>query len=236
MGLCYMNIEKRKKILVVAPHPDDESIGCGGLLSLYGKQCDVLIVTDGRHGHLRDDNVNEEELIEIRKIEVKNAINMASVNELFFLDIEDRTVYKNHSIVSAVNICSYDYVFVPNRYEGHRDHREMVNIFKKAKRKQRAKAELIEYEIGTPMLFAPLLLDITDVIEEKKRMIEAHRSQIKDVDFVDQGLSINRYRAIYGNCGKYAEAFCPVSYNTFLRRFWYCAPERIRRIIKKGKD
>ena len=43
-------LQKNEKILVVAPHPDDESLGCGGLMSKYGKQCDVLLLTDGRRG------------------------------------------------------------------------------------------------------------------------------------------------------------------------------------------
>ena len=38
------------KICVLAPHADDEVIGCGGLLAKYGKQCDVVLLTDGAFG------------------------------------------------------------------------------------------------------------------------------------------------------------------------------------------
>ena len=50
-------LQKNEKILVVAPHPDDESLGCGGLMSKYGKQCDVLLLTDGRRGKSEKSNL-----------------------------------------------------------------------------------------------------------------------------------------------------------------------------------
>ena len=34
--------KEEDKILIVAPHQDDETFGCGGLMSLYGKICDVV--------------------------------------------------------------------------------------------------------------------------------------------------------------------------------------------------
>src|SRR5436189_2426333 len=39
-----------ERLLVLAPHPDDEVIGCGGLIALHareGRQVHVVIVTDG---------------------------------------------------------------------------------------------------------------------------------------------------------------------------------------------
>ena len=45
-----LNINPKARILVLAPHADDETIGCGGFLLKYGKQCDVVLLTDGRYG------------------------------------------------------------------------------------------------------------------------------------------------------------------------------------------
>ena len=42
-----------ERLLVIAPHPDDEAIGCGGLIALHGSEgrsVRVLVVTDGAEG------------------------------------------------------------------------------------------------------------------------------------------------------------------------------------------
>lgn len=54
------------KICILAPHADDESIGCGGLLAKYGSQCDVILLTDGR---LNGNGNTPEETVKIREAE-----------------------------------------------------------------------------------------------------------------------------------------------------------------------
>ena len=43
-------IEENTKILLLAPHPDDESIGCGGILIKHPNNFKVICLTDGRCG------------------------------------------------------------------------------------------------------------------------------------------------------------------------------------------
>lgn len=49
-----LRIKESDRILIVAPHPDDETLGCGGILAKYGEKCDVLLITDGRLGFFQN--------------------------------------------------------------------------------------------------------------------------------------------------------------------------------------
>lgn len=46
----FIKIKPDDKCLVIAPHADDESIGCGGLLLTYPQNFEVVVLTDGRRG------------------------------------------------------------------------------------------------------------------------------------------------------------------------------------------
>lgn len=201
-----MNIKDEEKILVVAPHPDDESIGAGGLIALYGAQCDVLLLTDGRYGHVGLKGVNEENLIEVRKREIKEAVETIGISDLFFLNIEDKKLYKNKKKVYKFDITQYNYIFVPNRYETNIDHRIVYSIFKKMIRRQKSKALLYEYEVWTPLRCPTDFVDITNVIDKKKKMISCHKSQLKDCDYIEKGIALSSYRGMYSHFN-YAEAF-----------------------------
>ena len=75
---------ENQKCLCLCPHPDDESIGMGGLLSIYANNFDVILLTDGRKG-VKD--LTEEETIKTREEEFRCAMKVAGINEyqFFFL-------------------------------------------------------------------------------------------------------------------------------------------------------
>ena len=71
-----LELKPDDRVLLLAPHPDDETIGCGGFLLKYGSQCDVVLLTDGRHG---DSTVKPAEMIEIRKKEFEEVMSRYAV-------------------------------------------------------------------------------------------------------------------------------------------------------------
>ncbi len=224
-------INKNDKILVVAPHADDESIGCGGLLSLYGNQADLLLITDGSKGYTTHTYSNENDLVQIRSIEFNNAAKLANVKSVFCCNIVDGTVKKSKNKIYQFDIKNYNYIFVPNRYESHPDHNVLSAYFKSMKRKQKSKAKIFEYEVWTPLRHPTWYLDITSVADKKREMIKQHKSQLKDIDYLTKGMALSCYRGIF-IVSEYAEAFMDARYNEFLGKLYSLLPAKCKSTIK----
>lgn len=190
-----MAIKKSDRILVVAPHPDDESIGCGGLLQKYGSQSDVLLLSNGcRSYNQAQEKVDENLLAQTRKLEFAEAMKTCGVAKTTVLGIPDREIYKNYATVRTCDVREYDYIFVTSRFEQSQDHKHAYYFLKKMVKKQRAKAVLVEYEVWTPIHEPTLVLDISDVIERKLQTIAFYRSQLKCYDYVNFALGLSLYR------------------------------------------
>lgn len=210
-----LQIKPKDRILVVSPHPDDESIGCGGLIALYHDQVDVLLVTDGYNAALDNRDASQ-----LRQKEFIAAMETAQVHSYSMLHIPEHEILHNREKFREVDFSQYTHVFVPNRHEEHRDH---VAVFKTVKSRVGKHTRLYEYEVWTTIRKPNVLLDIAQVQEQKQDMILCHASQIKELDYCALAAGLNAYRGLTHGL-KYAE-----SYDCRAERY----AERIRHLKKR---
>lgn len=82
------------RLMCVLAHPDDESLGVGGILARYaseGIETSVITATRGHHGWFGDpaDYPGPEALGELRETELRAACKVLGVNDLFVLNYMD---------------------------------------------------------------------------------------------------------------------------------------------------
>lgn len=189
-----LEIQKSDRILIVAPHPDDESVGCGGLLARFGPQCDVLLLTDGRKGGPADGSQTEAETVRIRRGEFDAAADFFQVGKAFALELPDSQLWARRSAVSGIDLSGYAKVFVPYRAERHPDHAAAYRIIKGLFKKQRCPGELLEYEVWSPITAPNRFLDISEAMERKLAGIRLYGSQTRELDYEALATGLNGYR------------------------------------------
>lgn len=133
------------KAVIFAPHPDDETLGCGGTIAqkiVQGYSVSVVFLTDGRNA-LKEIGISEpspSELKEIRRDEAIRAAKVLGVNQedLFFLDIEDGLLAKYEAkVAEKISVILEDFpgeVYLPQEKEYHVDHREANRLVRKVVR------------------------------------------------------------------------------------------------------
>lgn len=202
-----LDIKDDDRILIIAPHPDDECIGSGGVLLLYAKQCEVIVLTDGRQG--QGDTAPEEEK-QIRKQEFINEMKRLDVQRFRMFDIEDGTLLLHTDCLDEVNLKEYSKLFVTGGSDDHLDHKAAFLCVKEAAKKVDAKdlPECYVYEVHTPLQAPTHFMDISDVMTEKCELIRFHKSQLKELPYDTLAEQCACYRAsLYRMPGKKIEVY-----------------------------
>jgi len=122
----------RRRSLIIAPHPDDETLGCGAVIaraSREGTPVTVLVIGDGSGSHT-DVEVDTEELSRSRRAELTNALAElgAAPDGVVTLDFPDSTFARQidpiaKAIAAVVRDFQPDDVYVTSADERHPDHR-----------------------------------------------------------------------------------------------------------------
>jgi LmbE family N-acetylglucosaminyl deacetylase len=196
-----------RRIVVLSPHPDDESLGCGGLIAVAsrsGADVTVVFATDG------DDMLIADKPTDLGRRRRKQGADACAVlgARPLFLGLADGRLAENITDLTAAldgvfSETRPDLVVLPWFADANRDHRALNRAF--AETSIARDVAVWGCEVWTP-LPANRVVDITDVIDDKLRAIAAHTADI----FLDPEalLGLHRYRAAMARIGgKYAEAY-----------------------------
>lgn len=144
-----------RSALILAPHPDDETLGCGGTVLrklAAGSAVTIAVVTDGRHSHASA-LLTPPELAALRRNELAEAAKRLGVSEsaVCWLGFEDGTVAANEDAVAAA-IATLIAKLVPSEVystsadEPHPDHAAVGRAARKAVAAS-AGTHLLEYPV-----------------------------------------------------------------------------------------
>ena len=143
-----------RRSLVVAPHPDDETLGCGGTIARkrsVGTDVMVVIVTDGRLSH-RSDRIGPDELAAIRTEESRRACTKLGVprGNVVTLDIAEGTLdatYVERILRDLIDEFEPEEILAPALIDAHPDHRLLNRQTRRAIRASGRAVVLLEYPI-----------------------------------------------------------------------------------------
>lgn len=208
-------LKPEDKCLLLSPHFDDETFGCGGLLIKNPENFDIICLTDSAKCY---DNCAENELNEIRKKEFFSVMETLGITSFKFLDIPDGELINHYMMFSQINIEAYDFIFLPNYYDDHKDHKAVTIMLQKllSEKKYKKTVKFCFYEIWSALVVPNYFVDITKIIEQKRKLISIYRSQLEKCNFIKAVLSLNTYRGVLVNVG-WAEMYTVVDLKTFLK-------------------
>jgi LmbE family N-acetylglucosaminyl deacetylase len=187
-----------RSCVVLAPHPDDETLGCGATIMrklAAGTSVQVVIATDGRHAP-RPNKLSIEAFVKVREGETRRACAIMGVpaENITFLRFEDGRLADHRRLlrdrlIDLLENMNPEEVFVSSIIDNHPDHRVLAELARELARTRpdRVRA-LYEYPIW---FWDPRLWRIRDLLElqvctvrmdefriRKREAIAAYRSQV----------------------------------------------------------
>lgn len=224
------------RVLVLAPHPDDETMGAGGVLTMHAAQGDAitaLFVCNGIQGD-PEGWYPRDEIVEIRRREAAAAARVIGIGDLQFLDYPDSLTDDDmHSVFEGLprdpddarralasgfadklagmlDQGPFDIVYYPWDGELNGDHwliGQAVSWLRSHRPELDARISWMGYEVWSACI-PETVIDISDVMANKLRAISEYPSQELYVDYTHAARGLGAYRSLLLESGAtFGEAF-----------------------------
>jgi len=211
----------RGSVLVLAPHQDDETFGCGGAILLHRAQGDAVAVAFTTKGDKGDPNglFAGVDYVALREREAREACRRLGVADVEFLgfpdghgaerkDLEPRLRDAVRGVVAARRPATVYYPWVG---EAHPDHFALARAVESIAVEEpfaSSGAAFLGYELWSACV-PTAVLDVSSVVEKKLEAARVYESQLRYTDYVPIGIGLMTYRSLYlqHRGGKAGEAY-----------------------------
>jgi len=214
---------KKETILVFAPHPDDEILGCGAYIAkrrAEGVRCYIVVVSDGARGLPRGT------LPQVRQQECRAGLACLGIDDVQFWEYPDGAVplsgdilHEYRRIVAELKPTN---ILLPNPQESHSDHRRVTRGVLNALEEQ-WQGHLLFYETVHPATVINHVVDITSTFDKKLQAIQEHKSQLRTFDFATHVQTLARLRGLHAKA-ECAEAFLQHEWDGTAQNFFETRP------------
>jgi N-acetylglucosamine malate deacetylase 1 len=152
------------KILIIAPHMDDEVLGCGGTIVKHAKNGDivsVIIMANRAYNHIYDKmKISRDQSRSLMSKEI------LGYKDIYFLGFNDERLYENlQEMIIALEKClesySPDMVYIPFRGDNNQDHRSVFDAARVAIRPS-----------ATPMIKRVLMYEVPSSTEQSPPLVD----------------------------------------------------------------
>lgn len=215
-------IKEKDRILIIAPHPDDEVIACGGIIAKYAPQIDVLCINSSGVKYESSKDCAEK-IAGLRVQEFYHVMKSAGIHKAWIAKIWGippmfREINSHiDDYISQFDWKKYDFIFIPHRTDGHREHRYVGNYLVPLilnKTGYKSGLRMVRYEVWGTLPDINYFEDISEYIEEKERLINLYVSR-QEGEYAARMSALNYYRGMLAKC-KYAEAYKVETVQTYL--------------------
>ena len=201
-----------RSCLVLAPHPDDETLGCGATIMrklATGASVRVVIATDGRHSP-RPNELSIEAFVNVREEEARHACAILglSAEDITFLRFEDGRLADHRRLLrdrllDLLETINPGEVFVSSIIDNHPDHRVLAELARElAQLRPGRPCRLYEYPVW---FWDPRLWRVRDLLDlrvcivrmdefriRKHEAIAAYHSQVTNFTGEPDGAALRR--------------------------------------------
>ena len=180
-----------RRVVVLAPHPDDEAIGCAGSILKHvgcGDCVSIVIATDGRQSRAIDDPTK---MSEQRHAEAAAAARLLGVGRIEWLGFHEGA-WDLHELQSRLETVladvEPDVIYAPSRIDFHPEHHRVAHALARALdshvgvRPRTIDVRIYSVQVPLTPALANLVVDVSDVAERCHAVLRSYSSQAFSVE------------------------------------------------------
>lgn len=214
---------KADKVLVLAAHPNDDVLGCGGLLkhlSDEGAKIKVIYFSDGSRGTRNSERLTT--LVSSREEEAREAGKILGVGSQEFMRLPDSSFKPSVELAARIRreieFDAPDLILAPHFEDLHPDHHTVAEILYTAFKDYPRHLNIWLYEVWATSR-VNRIFPIDDYIEDKKESLRQHKTQLKYKRYEESVLALNNYRGLSTGASDFAESYYALGPRSYRKMF-----------------